>query len=143
VDNLPPQIQSPDAAAVVLSTILRFLIASLQTLLVASLVLLVGALLAGPSVVAVWLRRLLNKGLDALAGYLRQAGAWVLSTGRVLRSAYHPVQIGLVLVGIVGLIIAHRPSIAAVLWTTVVVLLALIVVEVFVRVGSARPGQTA
>jgi hypothetical protein len=143
VDNLPPQITSPDAAAVVLSTILRFLIASLQTLLVASLILLVGALLAGPSAVAVGIRRLLNKGLDALAGYLRRAGAWALSTGRVLRSAYHPVQIAVVLVGIVGLIIAHRPSIAAVLWTTVVVLLALIVVEVFVRVGSARPGPAA
>ncbi len=136
VDNLPPQVRSPDAAAAVLNALLRFLIAALQTLLVLMLVFVVGAILAGPSRAAVGFRRLINRGIDAGAVALRRAGTWVSPTGRALATLYRPIQIGLVLVAVAAFILADRPGVAAVLWTTAGILLVLILLEMFVRAGN-------
>jgi hypothetical protein len=140
VDNLPPEVRSPEAAEAVITTVLRYLMASLQTLIVASLILAVAALLAGPSAVAVVFRRLVNRGLDGLASLLRRAGTWVARTGQVIAAAAQPLRIGIVLLAVVLLIAANRPGIPAVLWTTVAVLVVLVVLEVFVRAGPRRPG---
>lgn len=139
LDRLPASVRSPEAVAVVYDTVTRFLVAALQTLVAVMAILVVGALLAGPSRPAVLLRRGLNRALDAAAGALTRAGTWVVATGRALAAAYHPIQIAIVLVALAGLIIAVRPSIAAVLWVTVVVLVALALLEVLVRAGPHRP----
>jgi hypothetical protein len=136
VDNLPAGVQSPEAAAAVIDAMLRYLIAALQTLVVAMVVFATGAFLAGPSRVAVGFRRLVNRGLDAVAGFLRRYRGWVAATSRALTAAHRPLQIGLVLLPVVGLVLANRPGVKAVLWTTVAVLVLLAVLEVFVR---ARP----
>jgi hypothetical protein len=133
VDNLPPQVQSPDAAAAVISAMLRFLIAALQTLLVVCVIFVIGGLLAGPSTVAVGIRRLTNRGLDALAGQLRRTGNWFAATGRALRPAHRVIQVGLVVLAVVAFVAAASPGIAAALWATVVVLAVLAVLELFVR----------
>ena len=109
LDRLPSTIASPDAVAIIYDTVTRFLVASLQTLLVGALVVLVGALLAGPSRPAVFVRRLLNQGLDAGAAALTRAGGWVARTGRVLAGAHHLIQIGVMLLVVAVLIIAERP----------------------------------
>jgi hypothetical protein len=140
VDNLPPEVRSPEAAEAVITTVLRYLVASLQTLIVAALILAVAALLAGPSAVAVGFRRLVNRGLDALAVLLRRAGTWVVRTGQAVAAAAQPLRIGIVVLAVVLLIAANRPGIPAVLWTTAAVLLVLVVLEVFVRAGPRRPG---
>jgi len=139
LDNLPSSIRSPDAAAAVINTMLRFLIAALQTLLVVMAVFIVGAFLAGPSRVAVGFRRLVNLGVDAGAEALRKAGRWVTATGRVLAAAYRPIQIGLVLLAVAGFILADRPGVSAVLWAAAAVLLLLVVLEVFVRAWTRAP----
>jgi hypothetical protein len=147
LDNLPPTVRSPDAAAAVIDAMLRYLFAALQTLLVAVLVALVFALLAGPSRPATAIRRLVNRGLDGTARGLARAGSWVAAVGRALAGARPVIQIGLVLVAVVALILANRPSIAAVLWTTVAVLVVLAIVELFVRAaavsGRTPPGRPA
>ncbi len=135
LDNLPSSIRSPDAAAAVINTMLRFLITALQTLIVVMAIFIVGAFLAGPSRVAVGFRRLVNRGVDAGAEALRKAGGWVNATGRVLAAAYRPIQIGLVLLAVAGFILADRPGVSAVLWAAAAVLLLLAVLEVFVRAG--------
>jgi hypothetical protein len=140
VDNLPSGVRSPEAAETVITTVLRYLMASLQTLIVAALILAVGALLAGPSVVAVGFRRLMNRGLDALASLLGRAGAWAVRTGQAVGAAAQPLRIGIVVLAVVLLIAANRPGIPAVLWTTGAVLLVLLVLEVFVRTGHRRRG---
>lgn len=138
LDNLPANVRSPDAASAVIDAVLRFLVVSLETLVVAMVVFVVGAILAGPSRPVVALRRLLNRGLDPLARLLRRAGAWVGTGGKVLGYAYRPIQIGLVLLAVVLFMLAGSPSIAGVLWTTVAVLVVLTVLEVFVRAGDRR-----
>lgn len=144
LDNLPEAIRSPDAAAAVIDAVLRYLIAALQTLLVAVLVGLAVALLLGPSRPATAIRRLLNRGLDATARALARAGSWVAAVGRALAAARPVIQIGLILLAIVALILANRPSIAAVLWTTLGVIVLLAIVELFVRAfatGRTPPGR--
>jgi hypothetical protein len=141
LDRLPPEVGSPDAVAAVYDAVVRFLISALQTLLVVTAILVVGALLAGPSRPAVAFRRLLNKGLNAGSAALTRAGGWVTTTGRALAAAYHPIQIGLVLLALVGFIVAERPSIGAALWVTFGVLVVLALLEILVRAGTRRPAM--
>lgn len=141
LDHLPDTVRSPDAAATVVDTVLRFLVGSLQTLLVAALVVAVAALLAGPSRPAVAIRRVVGGALDAGARALTRAGAWVAATGRALAGARTVVQVGLVLAAVVILILAQRPGIPAVLWATVIVLVLFAVMEVFVRAHRAQARQ--
>ncbi len=139
VDNLPAAVQSPAVAAVVIDAMLRFLIGSLQTLLVASLVFVVGALLAGPGRFSVAVRRLVNRGLDAAGRPLARTGKWFATTAGALRAGYRPIQLGLVLLAVAGFVLADRPGVAAVLWTTLAVVAALTVLQLFVR--AAPDGQ--
>jgi hypothetical protein len=142
LDNLPATVQSPDAAAAVVDTITRFLVASLQTLLVAALVFVVAAWLAGPSRPATGVRRLVNMGLDAGARGLAHAGSWVATVGRALHGARWAIQVALVLAAVVGLVLADRPGISAVLWTTLIVLVILAIVELFVRSSEQTTRST-
>ena len=140
LSHLPAAIQSPDAMAVVIDTALRFLVAALQTLLIAALIGLAAAWLAGPSRPATVVRRAVNLGLDAGAKGLGHAGTWVVTTGRALHAARWAIQTALVLAAIVGLIVAQRPGISAVLWTTLVLILLLALVELFARAPSQVSG---
>ncbi|HEY6596291.1 MAG TPA: hypothetical protein VI011_19635 [Asanoa sp.] len=140
--HLPDQIRSPDAAASVLDTVTRYLIAALQALLVLSLILVVGAWLAGPSAPATAVRRLGNKVLDAGGRLLGRAGSWATATGRFLVGARLPLQVIAALVALVTLILVDRPGISAVLWATFGVLAFAALVEMFARTVTA-PGATA
>lgn len=140
--NLPSSIHSPDAAAAVIDTMLRYLKSALETLLVLTLFFIVGGWLAGPSRPATWIRRQINWLLDAGGRGLARAGSWATSTGHALRGAGPAIRIGVVLVAVMVLLLANRPSIAGVIWTAVVVLLLLAIVEIFVRTESATPAAT-
>jgi hypothetical protein len=141
VDNLPPEIQSPDAAAAVINAMIRFLIGSLQTLLVVCVIFVIGALLAGPSRVSVGIRHLVNRGLDALAGLLTRTGGWFPAAGRAVLGAHHVIQVVVVALAVVVFVLADRPGISGAIWTTVAVLGVLAILELFVRGG--RSGRAA
>jgi hypothetical protein len=141
LDHLPSTVGSPDAVAEVYDTVLRFLVSALEALLAATAVAIVAAWLAGPSRPANWVRRVGNRALNPLAGWLARTGTWVDKTGRVLAVAYHPVQVGVILIAVAGLILSNRPSVAAVLWTSLIVLVVLGAVELLVRAGPLRPGD--
>jgi hypothetical protein len=126
-------VKSPEAASVVITTVLRYLVASLQTLVVAMLVLVVGAFLAGPGPIAFWFRKGLNWVLDGLAWLLRRTGVWAAKTGHALAVALRPLRIVLVLAAAALLVAANQPGIPAVLWTTFAVVMVLALLEVFVR----------
>jgi hypothetical protein len=142
--HLSDQIRSPDAAASVLDTLTRYLTVALQTLLAASLIVVVGAWFAGPSRPATAVRRLGNKVLDAGGRLLARAGSWATATGRFLAGARLPSQVIAVVAALVALILVDRPGISAVLWATVGVLAFAAVVELFARTvpapAAVRPG---
>jgi hypothetical protein len=139
LDHLPEQIRSQDAAAAVIDTMTRYLVAALQTLLVASLIFVVGGWLAGPSAPAVWIRRQVNRALDAGGRLLARAGSWATATGRALAGARVALRVVAVLVALVALILADRPGIPAVLWWTAGVLAFCAVLELFARAATPRP----
>jgi hypothetical protein len=133
VDNLPAAVQSPQAANVIINTVLRYLVGALQTLLVATVIALVALLLAGPSRPAKAIRHLVNRGLDFAARGLARAGSWVGAIGRALGAARPYILGGLVVIAVIVLILANRPSIPMVLWISFGVLVLAMIVEIFVR----------
>jgi hypothetical protein len=137
LNHLPPTVNSPQAVQVVYDTVLRFLVASLKTLLLVMVIFLVAALLAGPSRLATAIRRLANRGLDPLSGLLARAGGWVGSIGRALRPLRSTIQLAVVLLALVGFILADRPSTSGVVWLAVVVGVVLLAVELFVRAAAS------
>jgi hypothetical protein len=139
--HLPDAIRSPDAAAAVIDTMLRYLVAALQTVLVAALIFLVGGWLAGPSAPATAIRRLGNRLLDAGGRLLARTGSWAAATGRFVAGARVPLRIVAVLVALVALIVANRPGIAAVLWWTLGVLVFSAILELFARAAGDDPGR--
>ena len=138
VDNLPPSVRSPEAASIVLTTMLRYLVAALQALAVAAAILALGAFLAGPAGVAVWLRRWVRRGLDAAGRLLARAGTWAVRVGHGVAVARRPIQVGTVLLAVVVLILANRPGVPAVAWATVAVLAVGAVTEVFARTATSE-----
>ncbi len=132
-DNLPAAVQSPEAAAVVLNTVLRYLVAAFQTLLAVTVIALIALLLGGPSRPAKAIRSLVNRVLNALALLLAKAGSWVTAIGRSLAPARQYILGALVILAVVVLVLANRPTIPAVLWTTAVLLLLATIMELFVR----------
>jgi hypothetical protein len=139
--HLPDAIRSPDAAAAVIDTMLRYLVAALQTVLVAALIFLVGGWLAGPSAPATAIRRLGNRLLDAGGRLLARTGSWAAATGRFVAGARVPLRIVAVLVALVALIVANRPGIAAVLWWTLGVLVFSAILELFARAAGEGAGR--
>jgi len=139
--HLPDAIRSPDAAAAVIDTMLRYLVAALQTVLVAALIFLVGGWLAGPSAPATAIRRLGNRVLDAGGRLLARTGSWAAATGRFVAGARVPLRIVAVLVALVALIVANRPGIAAVLWWTLGVVVFSAILELFARAAGDDAGR--
>src|SRR5262249_1982084 len=125
LDRLPPTVQSPRAVGLVLVTVLRNVREVVTLLVVVALLAVVAAFLAGPSRFAVALRRVVNRGIDALALALSHSG---IPFGPVpgftarYRAAAAPVAIVAAAV-----ILLFNPGLAAVLWLTVGVLVGLAV----------------
>lgn len=132
LDRLPPSVQSPQAVARVLEVVLRNVREVVTILVVVALIAAVAAFLAGPSRFATALRRVVNRGIDALARALSHSG---IPFGPVpefmarYRAAAAPVAIVLAAV-----ILIFNPGLAAVLWLTVGVLIVLAVVEILARI---------
>ncbi len=133
LDHASAAAGSPEAVTEIYDTVLRFLVTSLQTLLAAALIALVGGLLAGSNRPARAVRRLGNRWLDAGGRLLSRTGMWAAATARVLNPFRLPVRV--VAIAVVGLvmILLSLPTVGALLWATVVALLVVGIVEVLAR----------
>jgi hypothetical protein len=136
--NLPESVQYPEAVASFYDIVVRFLVASAQTLLTLALVAAVVAWLWGPGRAATALRRGLGGGLDATARALGGAGARTGAVGDFAARHRHPIEAGLVVVGLLILMALNRPGVSGVLWTTFAVLVAVAIVELLARMPHAR-----
>lgn len=138
-DHLPPTVNQ-QAAVNALDIVVRYLKDAMQTLVAVSLVLVIVALLAGPSRVAVWGRRMLNRGLDWDAGWLSRAGSWTAAVGRSIAPAVGWIKVGVVLVSLVLYLTLVRPTVGSALWWTFGILVFLAIVEIFARVPRSGRG---
>ncbi|MFE9556190.1 hypothetical protein ACFYOD_22245 [Streptomyces sp. NPDC006703] len=89
LDHLPPQIQSPAAAAAVFDTLLHFLRVSLRTAIVLGVVVALGAYLIGPGRLPVAVRGASERTADSAATWAYghqvhtgRAGTWALAYRR-------------------------------------------------------------
>jgi hypothetical protein len=137
-DHLPPTVVQ-QAAVDAYDIVLRYLRDAMRTLVAVSLVLLLIALLAGPSRLATWVRRMINLGLGYVAGWLARAGSWTVAIGRSLAPAVGWIKVGVVLVSLVLYLALVRPTVSSALWWVFGILVFLAIVEIFARV----PGDGA
>ena len=136
LDNLPSTVQSPQAAEILYDTLLRYLVTALQAALVAIIVLILAALLAGPSRLARWIRHQIGRALDAAGQGLRRTGAWGARVGGAVTTIRRPVELLLGALGVVIFILANRPSPVSVLWLTFGIVVVIIIVEILARMAT-------
>ncbi|MGW0019214.1 hypothetical protein ACWDUD_12870 [Rhodococcus sp. NPDC003382] len=131
LDQIPPDVLSPDAASTLIDTVLVPLRAALRGVAVLGLVIAVAAYLTGGSASATAVRRGFGRGLDTLQRARRtrppnEVELWV-ARARV------PLRVAIVAIGAVLLMFWRYPTGMVVVWIVIGVLLALLVLEVFVR----------
>jgi hypothetical protein len=129
LDAVPADALPPDAAAAVFDTMVRFLRQGLRATGIAFLLLAAGAFLTGGSDIAERTRAALRSGIGRLRGSAETAGlrtgpfgSWVYAHKRALR-------ICAVVLGMLALTFWPNATVAVVIGTTVVVLLAVGVIE--------------
>ncbi|WP_068155499.1 hypothetical protein [Rhodococcus phenolicus] len=131
LDNIPPDVLSPDAATTLIDTVLVPLRAALRGVALLGLVIALAAYLTGGSASATAVRRGFGRGLDAVQRVRRtrppnEVELWV-ARARV------PLRVAIIAVGALLLTFWRYPTGLVVVWIVIGVLLALLVLEVFVR----------
>ncbi len=121
--------QLPRAAASIFDTLLRGLLAVARTVFIVGLVIWLGALLAGPAGWAVRVRSALAGGLDSAGSAAEAKGLDLGPFGaRVARYRYGLQIAGLVVAAAV-VVFWGTPGVAGIVWTVVVLLVYLALVE--------------
>jgi hypothetical protein len=125
--------QRRDAAAAVFDTLLRYLRSGIRAVLVFGLLVGSGAVLAGPSRLAVRLRSLTNKGLQEVGDMAEESG---LDAGPVatLVARHKPgLRSAVLVLTFVALVFWDQPTPKVVLFLALLVLVALAVIEIVGR----------
>ena len=129
LDAVPEEALTPDAAAAVFDTLVRFLRQALRAVGVAFLIIAAVAFLSGSSVTAVRTRAALTNGIGGLRGGAESAGlrtgrfgTWVYANKRALR-------IAAMVAGAVALTFWTHPTVTVVIGVAVAVLVAIALIE--------------
>lgn len=139
LSNLPPSVRSPQAAAALWDTVIRFLIQAIKTLIALCAIVLLLALLAGPSRAAHAIRHGLNRLLDATAGLLGRLGVRLGSFPAVLARNRVAIRVGLVVLALMSLVVWRHPGIEGTLGVTAITLVVLAIIEILSRLRPAAP----
>jgi hypothetical protein len=137
LDRLPDAIQSPEAVALILDRLTQRVREAVTLLIAAGFLVAVAAWLAGPGRVPVTLRRLVDRGLDAVARTLGGTALPLARTGDVAARYRWLAEIVIVLLAALTLLV--NPSVVAALWLAGGVVVVLAVIEALARL----PRQTA
>jgi len=141
LSSLPDSVRSPEAAAALWDTLIRFLIDGIKTLIVLSAIVILLTLLAGPSRAAHAIRHGLNRLLDGIAGVLARTGLKLGPVPRVLAGNRVAIRVGLVVLAFMSLVVWRYPGVEGTLWVTAITLAVLAIIEIIARLP--RPAQTA
>ncbi|SDU52713.1 hypothetical protein [Gordonia westfalica] len=141
LDNIPPDILSPDAAAAIADTVTGPLRLALRAVAVLGLVVAIGAFLIGGSAAAVAVRHGFSGGLDKLQNLRRSRPPNAFETTAYrARIALRAAIIG---VGVLLLMFWDYPTGLVVLLIVMCGLIALLVVEIVIRPARAGPDDAA
>jgi hypothetical protein len=143
LDHLPDTVRSPEAAAVVYDTLLRFLVAAAQTVAVLAAIVVVACWLVGPGRLATAIRRAGGWLLDRVAALIDRLQPPLGGVPAVVGRYRHAIEVGLVVLAVAMLVIWRRPGISGTLWLTAGLLLAIALVELLSRMAPASPDRPA
>lgn len=129
LSNLPPTIDK-DAATAVYDAFALFLQSGIQAGAVIGIVLALGGLLTGPSRLAVGIRSLANKGAALCQRGLERVGATLVSAREFVASQATAIRIILTVLAAIIVAIQQYKTSGLIIWTTVVLLVALFVVQI-------------
>jgi hypothetical protein len=142
LNAVPADALPPDTAAAVFDTLVRFLRQALRATGIAFLLLAAGAFFTGGSETAERTRAVLRSGIGTLRGGAESAGlqtgrfgAWVYAHKRALR-------IGVVVLGMLALTFWPNATVGDVIFTAVIVLLAVGVIEFLGRPPGTQEGTS-
>ena len=131
------------AAAAIFDTMLTSLKTALRTTFVVGLVVWLGALLAGPAWWAVRLRHSLSGGFEKAGGAAEAHGVDLGPVGGWVAGHHRALQLAGVIVAAAVLVFWGTPGVAGVVWTVVILLLYLAVVEFVGRLTPPAAAGTA
>ncbi|WP_371598319.1 hypothetical protein [Streptomyces sp. NBC_00564] len=142
LDHLPAQVQSPDAAAAIFDTLLRFLRSSIRTALVLGVVVAIGAYLSGTGRLPRAVRGTAERTADSVARWggahgvrTGKAGTWVDAHRRWL-------TIGVLLVLALVFALWNHPTVLTVLLLVLILLAVLAVLALLAADGrKAEPAE--
>ncbi|WP_232542905.1 hypothetical protein [Streptomyces sp. QHH-9511] len=146
LDHLPAQVQSPDAAAAIFDTLLRFLRVSLRTAIVLGILVALGAYLSGAGRMPRAVRGAADRTADSAA---RWGGAHGVHTGKVgtwVDSHRHWLTIGVLLILALVFAFWNHPTVLTVLLLVLILLAVLAVLALLAATGrnaepTKRPGE--
>ena len=139
LSNLPPTVRSPQAAASLWDTVVRFLLDGIKSLIVLCAIVILLTLLAGPSRAAHAIRHGLNRLLDWLGGLIGRTGLNLGPVPGALQRSRVAIRVGIVVVAFLSLVIWQRPGIAGTLGVTAIALAVLAIIEIIARVPPHIP----
>jgi uncharacterized membrane protein len=134
LSNLPPTVRSPQAAAALWDTVIRFLLDGIRTLIVLCVIVIVLALLAGPSRAAHAIRHELNRLLDWVGGLIGGTGLDLGPVPGALVRYRVAIRVGIVLLALLSLVLWQRPGIGGTLAVTGVAIGVLAIIEIIAHV---------
>ncbi|CAM5381781.1 hypothetical protein SALBM311S_06233 [Streptomyces alboniger] len=141
LDHLPTG-ASEAAAGAVYDALVKFLRAGVRALGAVALVTAVGAFLMGPSRAAVLTRTGCRKTIGALRDVSVSAGLPLGAVGRFVHRYKQWIGGVIVVVAAIVLFTWTYPTVAVVVWTLVIVLIALAILE-FLDTGTPEPPSAA
>ncbi|MDJ0360795.1 hypothetical protein [Rhodococcus sp. H29-C3] len=139
LDAIPADVLSPQAATVLIDTVLVPLRTTLRAVFVLAVVIAIVGYLTGSSGSAVAVRSAYGKGVDAIRG--RAGGRAPNRFESVVAQLRLPLRAGIVAIAVMTLVFWGYPSGAVVAVTVLVAVAALLVVELIVRpaLGEVSP----
>lgn len=141
LNHLPPG-TSEAAAGAIYDALIKFLRAGVRALAAVALLTAIGAFLTGPSRIAVLTRKGCSRGIGALRDVAVSAGLTLGAVGRFVHRFKKWIGAAILAVAAIVLFTWNYPTTAVVVWTTVIVLVALAIRE-FLDPGPTPPTDAA
>ena len=136
LNALPPTVNRA-AATSFFDILTTYLVQTLWAGLAAAVVIVLGALLTGPSKFGTGVRQLSKAAAGAVQGQLASWGATMTALRRWVAGNAGGLRIGVTVIALVIVLFTRYKTVGLILWTTVALLVALFLIQVFASGSTA------
>ncbi len=143
LDAVPPDVLPREAAGNIFDTLVRFLRTSLRTMAVLGLVVAIGAFFTGPAPTAIRTRGVLVRSMGRFRTGAEERGVQTGAFGRWTYDHRRLLWLAVIVLGGFTLTFWGQPTPQIIVWTAVVVLLLVGLIELLSRPPAAQPVPVA